>query len=401
MEKTKDYYKNLFKNKAFNMVSKNIYVNSACHELRIILSGMEKMTNLVDEMSQMDFFYDISPLRAFRLKIEEDKSFYSLIHIMMNKKIYGIWINLFGKCNISHAYETPSIEHGLILYEKIFSDITHNSRVACATFSSFRKHIIQSNFPIPVFCVGPYIHYADMFYSQKKLIEMKKKLGKTLLVFPTHSTYTSNLTVQQEKFIKMIKKEASKYNSVLINTFWWNINDPLIQKLEVEGYKVISCGYKDDINFLSRLKSYLYLADFAIGDSIGTHIGYCIDCNVPFMYRETNTQNFSLVPDEYIAQSSCKKNEDIIKKLFLNTDRITDEQKKICNYYWGCDCLKTKAELQKICDISKELTHLTHGFRNKLYKYSAKLLKTYKQLDIIKYQLLLDALPNQFLETGL
>lgn len=70
----------------------------------------------------------------------------------------------------------PSVEHGLILYDDIFTDVRYTGRKTVCTFSDFRKDIIQKYRNIPVFTVGPYINYAKDFYDQDKLLELKKNL---------------------------------------------------------------------------------------------------------------------------------------------------------------------------------------------------------------------------------
>lgn len=132
----------------------------------------------------------------------------------------------------------------------------------------------------------------------------------------------------------MLENEAKGFDTVLINTFWWNINDPLTQKLESEGYKIISCGFRDDTSFLPRLKSYINLADQVIGDSVGTHIGYCIALNKPFRYFNLNTE-MNINESESNKLDFVTKNSNKIKESFLDSTSIGQKEIEICDYYWG------------------------------------------------------------------
>lgn len=383
------------KNGIKSILAQNVYTWClGSYAFNKILKRDDKFNTLIENMGHNDYFEDISYLKNFRKKYNDK----ILPKGIGNYYIYGISNAVWGQRSVEKIYEMPSVEHGLILYEKAFSDTKTNPRASCITFSKFRKNIIQSKVNIPIFCVGPYIHYSDMFYTKENLDKMKKKLGKTLLVFPMHSTDASVITIDQSLFIKMLRKKAINYDSVLINAYWWNITDPLIDALKSEGYKIISCGWNHDIKFLARLKSYISLSDMVIGDSVGTHIGYCIDCGVPFSYEDINSNVVTTDPNEIKAKTSYEYNQNIIKNAFLCSDSIGEKEIKICDYYWGSSCIKTKEELQKIIEINKDLLHKTHGFRSALYKKSAELLEVYKHTDTIKYKLLLDALPDSFQE---
>ena len=245
---------------------------------------------------------------------------------------------------------------------------------------------------MPAFCVGSYIKYSSMFYAESDINAYRKKLGKTLLVFPTHSNVFSDLSFNQVNFCNNLYRLAKGYDTVLINTFWWNINDPLIKKLESEGYKIISCGFGDDTNFLPRLKSYFELADLVMGDSIGTHVGYALACGVPFSYvpAETKTKLFLECENKDIDFVEMHQNK--IAEAFLNATEITDKQREIVDYYWGNNLFKTEEEIKAIVEINREITDMTYGFTDFRWSAAKKLLKKYADTDEVKYRLLKDAL---------
>lgn len=381
----KDFVKSIF--------AENIYLNNflySCTDIRR-KNQLEKI-NL--QMDEQDFLTDIKFLKKFRSDIENcDFPFYTTNANWSNEHIYGIWQALFGEYVETRKYLTPSVEHGLILHNDIFTDVRFTGRVSCTTFSEFRKKIIQSKKQIPVFCVGPYILYAMPFYDDEQFNKIKKELGKVLLVFPTHSTNTSELSIDEREFVVNVKETAKDFDSVLVNTFWWNINDKLTEYFENEGYKIISCGFRDDVNFLNRLRSYISFADLVVGNGIGTHIGYCVACGKPFMYIPVKTELKLLNDREKKSECFMREQENSIKKVFLYCREITQEVLDVCEYYWGISNVKNKSELKSILDINRDIIHCTLGFNSFSMKAAEKLIKKYNdENDIVKFNLLISAI---------
>lgn len=375
------------------IIWRNYYLNQLFYKVAP-LRERRKHAEFVAEMREWDTISDISLLKKFRADIDHGREFKSPSPIWANTHIYGIWYSLFNDIVQDNIQYSPAVEHGLIFYNQIFDDIFSTSRCAYATFSPFRKKIIRSHISEPVFCVGPYIHYAKSFYNEDKFQRMKKKLGRTLLVFPIHSTDLSHVTYEEDDFIRKIKKVENQYDSVLVNAFWWNINDRIIDRLSAEGYHITSAGFQDDTMFLSRLKTIICLADCAMGNSVGTHIGYCLHENVPFIlvgskrYKETTFDR----KEKEFASTRVSHMQKIREAFSTDQPFITEEQRQLTNYYWGDDCIKTSYELIQICRITKDLHNITCGntFLNKMAV--KKLLKKYKNENKDLYKILNDAL---------
>lgn len=376
-----------------SVFASNIYLNNILYSM-IDYRRNNQLEDIDLKMAEQDFFVDVKQLKKYRMEIENGVvPFYTTNANWSNEHIYGIWESLFGEYVVKRKYLSPSVEHGLILYDDIFTDIQFTGRVSCATFSEFRKKIIQVKKQIPVFCVGPYIRYAQPFYTEEKFGEIKGQLGKTLLVFPTHSTDTSELTINEIEFIEEIRRIAKDYDSVLVNTFWWNINDKLTEYLESEGYRIVSCGFRDDVKFLSRLRSYISFADLVVGNGIGTHIGYCVACGKPFMYIPVKTELKTQDKKQKKSESFMQKQDERIKKAFLYQEEITQDVLDICEYYWGISNEKTKDEMKSIADINKDLIRYTLGFSSLSTKAAKKLLKKYEiENDKIKFNFLRSAI---------
>lgn len=376
-----------------NIVWENYYINQFFYKFAP-LGERRKQATYISEMCDWDTIDDITALKEYRDSVEKGREFRSPSPIWGNTHIYGIWYSLFYNIVRDHIQYSPAIEHGLIFYNQIFMDLLSSSRSTYATFSPFRKDIIHNYRKEPVFCVGPYIHYADPFYDNVKFQKMKEKLGRVLLVFPIHSTDQSEANYEEEDFIRQIKKIEKKYDTVLVNAFWWNVNDRIINRLAAEGYHISSAGFRDDIMFLSRLKTIIRLSDYAVGNSIGTHVGYCLHENVPFMLLKTEApKEVMLDKKENKLTNTRITHMNKLKQAFSKeTPFITEEQRTLVNYYWGNDCIRTPNELKQMCRITRDLHNMTRGntFLNSIF--IKKIMREYQSEDEKLYAMLVHAL---------
>ena len=384
--------KNLIK----SVINKNTYFNDGFYKMLSKDRNIE-IFKIYEEMEYWDTISDVSELQKFRAAVENGKNYYTTDPNISNSRIYGIWESIFGEfCKDNIVVDTPAVEHGLIFHNQIFTDLKYTARASCVTFGSFRKNIIKKYIKRPIFCVGPYIKYAKPFYQQDVFAEIKEKFGKTLVVFPTHSTNTSSITVREKKFSDAIKDIAKDYNSVIINAFWWNINDPLIKRLSAEGYHIASAGYRDDNKFLSRLKTIVALADLVVGDSIGTHVGYCISEKKPFKLLNLETK-VSLLDKKEQSDIAFVTTilEDIKNQFYYNYKdefSIPKTVIDVCNKYWGFDHIKTKKQIGLIYDINKEIMERCKGNIFIANYVGHKLLNEYREKDSEKYKILDEAL---------
>ncbi|KQW86904.1 hypothetical protein ASC84_14340 [Acinetobacter sp. Root1280] len=345
-----------------------------------------QIQEMINELSLHDTIFDQTTLITLKREIDTNsKSFYSSNINNTNARLYGIFNSLF-KIQNDPLYLYPSVEHGLIFRNTNWTDTADTARASCITLSDFRQQILRNYYNTPIFCVGPYIHYADQYYTKENFTKIKKNLGKTLLVFPTHGTDDFHVTYEQQIFLDMIKNFKNEFDSILICAFWWNINDPLLNILKKMGCQIVSAGFREDPLFLSRLKTIIELSDLAIGDSIGTHIGYCIHLNTPFFYFDSKSLK-NHIKDDFISYHM-----NILKKAFLNSTTINKDHLDLIDYYWGINHIKSKKDLEDIQILNKIITRNCYG-RTSLYsKYSQSLLKKPKTISENQFKLLYNSL---------
>lgn len=293
-----------------------------------------QVAQLAQEMSKYDTIRNTESLLELKKKIIQDGKIYcSYNGNKTNFRLYGIGETLFGD-QIDRTELLPATEHGLIFYNTNWSDTALTARASCITFGEFRKNILRKYYDTPVFEVGSYIQYATPYYSEDKMREWEKENGKTLVVFPMHSTDDSTLSYSEKEYIKKIKKIATGYDTVLICMFWWNLDMPIVKAFKQEGFKIASAGYREDPMFLRRQRTMIEMADCVVTDAIGTHVGYCykLGKSVEMINSGTKTNIYN---DTFIKQQV--KN---IENAILSGDRnLIDSTMK---FYWGNDISYSK-----------------------------------------------------------
>lgn len=259
--------------------------------------------------------------------------FYGLDHIV--KKIYGIpeWRNLPGR-----------IEHGFYPCNDISKADTDMNVIY--TMSGTRKSYLEKMLPNKkIYALGPYIQYVDGMYSASDASKIKKELGKTLVVFPFHSTHhvivgtTRNIF---QSFIDEINKVKAMhhFDTVLVNLYW---KDILLGRDEIylkNGYRICTAGHIYDTNFLRRLKSIIAIADMTMGNDVGTHIGYTISEGKSHYLYYTNSFIESDDPHEgeNLSEENVKFHEMVLsdmKEAFgTYHENITEAAKRcFCKYF--------------------------------------------------------------------
>ena len=347
----------------------------------------QAIVSRIEDLKKDDTLQDLSNLIEFRKRIRTDNlPFYSHNINQTNFRLYGISQSLFGNKN-KNIYFLPSVEHGLIFQDTNWSDTSDTVRASCVTFGPFRKKILRRFYKTPIFEVGPYIQYADDYYTVSKFMEWKQKLGRTLLVFPSHGTNQTQINLEEKIYLNQISNLAKKFDSVLVCAFWWNLEDNLITNFSKQGYKIVSAGFREDPNFLRRLKTIIKLSDVVVCDSIGTHVGYCYSLGKNVNILSINTKYTGELP---LNNEFTEKHKNYIKDIINSENPL--KIKPVFDYYWGNNICLSKKELNYIMEITREITLRGKYWLKNYDKASQDLLNYYKTNNITKYDLLLKSL---------
>ena len=294
------------------------------------------------------------------------------------------------------------IEHGVYFGDTVREVETNESGLpAVITFSETRKNHIRKKTNKPVFTIGPYIYYAMGYYETEEIHAIKQKLGRILLVFPSHSINVASVVFDEHFFVNEIDRVIEKQNiqNVIVCLYWKDILLGREQIYLQSGFRVVTAGLPEDPWFLERLKTYIDLSDYTMSNSVGTHIGYCVALGKPHYLVEQdmgieNTEKVSIETLKYhvINESTNFESEiEEVKKAFSKySAEVSDIQLAVCNKYWGLNKKKSVEELYFIlhtCDtIYKKGKNQKEGFythfmdmqRAPLKKWEIEILKQAK-----------------------
>jgi hypothetical protein len=294
----------------------------------------------IEELSK-----NISIFSAYSTEIHPPNDWYG--HASILKKFLGL----------PESYQFKfSLEHGVVLSDYVNPLDLEVDFQSIITFSKFREQILKKYKPY-IFSIGPRIHYAPHYLSEKKLHEEKKRLGKTLLVFPSHSTLELDAHYDIEKFCGQIRDLGKKYQSIRVCLYWKDILKGYAKIYTKWGFECVTAGHILDPNFLPRLKSIIYLSDFTFSNDAGTHIGYCIYLDKPHLISH-QPHNFTGRNSEVKLAKRIYHDKpyiEVIKNFSKYQANITSSQKEIVEKYWGINETKTKKELLTLVDQTEKL----------------------------------------------
>lgn len=327
----------------------------------------------------INFFMNIANMMDIKSTINRKRAsrgdFKDYTNISKKYKIYNNeWYfpnNFYGISNNLYIYSnqyTPikaCIEHGMVIGNNASKFEIYNPILqSIITMSEYRKIYLEKVSDKIILKIGPYIHYASDFYNEKQFYEEKNKIEKNLLVFPSHSIENIYSDYDFDEFIKEIKRiaEIKNIKSINICMYWNDINRGVYKKYKENGFNIVTAGYREDPMFLSRLKTIIKLSDYTMSNSVGTHVGYCIYLKKPHYIMRQNidsiikkhievNQNNKPHVSEFLSKDivSYRKDVDEILKYFEKPlFEISEEQKEVCNRYWGFDEIKTPKQINDI-----------------------------------------------------
>lgn len=300
----------------------------------------------------------VIPQEDFKLLDDLVPKLYIPFHPIPENNLYG-HVQIFKNyiSNKSDLFDVH-IQHGVIL-GRLVQDIMHNSFAnRIITFSKPRMEFIHNETNKNTLAVGPYIRYASSRILSYQLSQLKQYYGKTLLVFPAHSSVNrTKIGFDQISFINKINDLVVKngIKTVFINLFYSDCDKESIEYYEKEGFKVCSAGYWLSENFLPNLRTIIELSDFTMSNSMGTHIGYCLALNKPhYIFKQDhNLEYIGFKGEEDLQQTLTNRyyskiDSDRIESVFMKENfSITSEQIKIVNEFWGNDIFYSPEEMME------------------------------------------------------
>lgn len=269
---------------------------------------------------------------------------------------YGIGGTLRG----FSSYLLPiraAIEHGVYFGSHVSDEETvHSGLPAIITFSEVRRYHISARTSKHSFAIGPYIAYANSLLDTEDIARIRIELGRTLVVFPSHSISGIQSIFDIGHLIDSILcfKDRHHFESVVVCLYWSDVLQGRAHHYLKSGFKVVSAGHIDDPLFLRRLRSILLLADYSYSNSVGTHVGYSVFLGVPHTIELQDVSHSATGDSRGLSDSSEESTSRFaetshVARLFrVYSTEISQQQYDICVKYFGFDCVRSPEQLHAV-----------------------------------------------------
>jgi hypothetical protein len=234
------------------------------------------------------------------------------------------------------------IEHGLYFGRYLIEDeCTFPGITTIYTFGPYRQKVLSdyfgTGFDKNILSVGPYLKFSDHLLKESQRMTLKKKWGRMLLVFPTHSGFDANVSFDYGKWLSEIECRAKEFDTVVICLFWLDIYNANYRHYLKKKYKIVCCGNRFDPFFLSRQKDLISISDMTMSNNVGTHVGYCISMEKPhYIYPQAiNVKALNEWSNDSYVRNRMQEYAELISVFSEYKEEITDEQRSLVRYYWG------------------------------------------------------------------
>lgn len=299
----------------------------------------------------------LSKLKSASIYDIEDLSYN--VHNLYSKELSGS-NDYYGHADAIKRYSgfdssyqiKASVEHAFFFGKDCWDLEIKHDLPGIITQGSIRPEILAKYTDKPVYPIGTYIQYADDFYySEEKKKELKEKSGRTLLVFPMHSTHDIDLDYNADEFIHEIQEVSSGFDTVRICMYWKDIIRKIHLKYVEKGYEIVSAGHIYDKQFLSRLKLIISTSDHIISNDVGSYVGQSLCLNKPvYLWRQKYSGRGEGYEEEYDTRLSDEKYLAVFDAFGEFRESITEEQKDLCDKFWGVRKKMTSDELRALLE---------------------------------------------------
>lgn len=389
------------------MFDGNIYIKDLVTATRHYKENLHVL-KLTKEASSIDSLRDFESFRSLVIKIKESElksgGTFGTNRLASESCFYGHLKALIEYAGFDYQDRFrlifPNIEHGIGWLQRIPNNVSRPYVHCAIAQGGYRKKAICARRPgMPFYSVGPYVHYAEQYYSSTEIKRLKRQLGKTLLIFPAHTYELSNVSYAKEQFVEnVMQKWAASFDSVLISAYWHDVDDSVFTMFMNAGAHVVSSGLREDPYFISRLKTLITLSDAVAGNALGTHIGYCECLNKPFYMIDDDAAVVADAGNAFKTDEEMQLDEvfDAACRLY-KADGDKGLQTEFYRKYWGgTEAIKTPEEIRCMIMISEEVLKRSQGSTSKFQSIVNSLMieseRGNSNEDKMRFRLLSDAL---------
>lgn len=331
----------------------------------------EKIEEFTLHISSIDSIQNVEKFKMELQKLPSTlwNSTYTIKRAFGGNSLYGYAVGLLDYSDLSmkDLFFCPLLEHGISydLDDNYLNTFAINIHSAYIFQGRYKEKIWKKYSKKKAYFVGPYIHYARNYYSEKKIEELKKKNGHTLLVFPPHSTEIDTLSFEASSFNRLLLDcLAPNYRTVIACIFWKDLSDEYTKFLIDHGVQIVSAGFKLDNRFVSRLKTIISISDDVLYPSFNSSIGYAYYMNKKVLYagyddRISYSSSSAQKGTHSLNNIACE-----FAKAFSLDDDMRDEtlQMQLVEKYWGLSEVKRQDEIRAIILENKQHIRRSFGF---------------------------------------
>lgn len=255
------------------------------------------------------------------------------------------------------------IEHGTYFSDQVADIELESNLPSFVTYSEYRAKVLKKYRP-HTFAIGPLVHYAPHYLTDDELKKEKRRLGKTLLFFPSHSLIGLINDYDVNWSYKKIMSIAKDFDTIRVCIYWKDVLLGKHKYYQSKGLECVTAGHILDPLFLSRIKSIIHTADLTVSNDASSPLSYCIYMNKPHIIfyqrpQMSGKKYFKRIMTDYWKSGPYNQ---ILKEFFKIQFNITRKQKELMNYYCGTNNIKDKKELMKIV---KETGNLYKDYKKK------------------------------------
>lgn len=263
----------------------------------------------------------------------------------------------------------------------------------------YRNRIHKRTPWIPVFSVGPYIHYAQGIYSQEKVSELKRRNGRTLLAFLPHSIEGYEKKYSYKTFIDgILKIYGIKFDKIMVCVYWADTDSMACSYAQEKGMQVVSAGLRWDEKFDQRLKTLFELTDAVVCGDVGTFISYAVYMNKPIGRIDGEVEKDLYVMQLSDAEKTLGAGKEYLEfmseynRLFDSKLRIDPAHRKYMDPFAGFDQIRSIEYIKNISKISKDIWMRSEGDMRCYPEAVRQVYRKYeKQNDFCKMSMLREA----------
>ena len=296
---------------------------------------------------------ELKKINFFNLELLQKPQSYYPNEYYRDNLYYGISFHLKKYAGYT-GYINAYIEHGIFFGSFLPPDEKYIFSEIVICMGNRRQEQLKNLIQSKAISIGPFIHYVDDYLEKEEFNILKNKLGRVLLLLPSHSNKQNSLEHAANVFIEKCLHLFESYDTIMVCLFWSDIKNYASSYIN-RNIKVVSAGNINDVNFLSRLKTIIKLSNYVVTDTVGTHLGYSIHQNKGVWIIPGEMTKGAWFKEPYKSFQNLdyyeKSTEELsnIKKIFEKPQSyITEEQKNIINDFWGLNNIKSAKELNKI-----------------------------------------------------